>query len=218
MDLNLKTKFSSNTVIVFDFDGTIADSFGTVIKILGELSNNPTFKNIVPREQMEQLRNEGIRKLIKTRSVISMAQLPFWVRRFRQELNNKLSTTTPIKDISEVINSLKNKYKIAIISSNAKENIEIFLKNNGINVDYIYSGSSIFGKSKVINVFIKKEKINRGDVIYIGDEDRDIEAAHKSHIFSIAVSWGYNSEKVLIGASPNILIKKPEELISIFLD
>lgn len=217
MSLDLKTKFSSNTVIVFDFDGTIADSFGMVIKILGELSNDPVFRDIAP-EQMEQLRNEGIRKLMKTKNTISMAQLPFLVRRFRQELNNKLSTINPIKGMPEVINSLKNKYKIAVISSNAKENIETFLKNNGIDVDYIYSGSSIFGKSKVINAFIKKEKINRGDVIYIGDEDRDIEAAHKSHIFSIAVSWGYNSEKVLMGASPNILIKKPEELINIFLD
>lgn len=211
-----KIKFSSKTVIVFDFDGTIADSFGTVIKILGELSNDPALKNIVPREQMEQLRNEGIRKLIKKRSIVSMAQLPFWVKRFRQELNNKLSTINPIKDVPEVINSLKNKYKIAIISSNAKENIENFLKNNGIKFDYIYSGSSIFGKSRVINTFLKKEKINRKNIIYIGDEDRDIEAAHKSHIFSIAVSWGYNSEKVLIKARPDILINKPKELLNIF--
>ena len=216
MDSHLKTELSSNTVIVFDFDGTIADSFGTVIKIMGELSNNPTFKNIEPGEQMEQLRNEGIRKLTKTGNIVTMAQLPFWVRRFRQELNNKLSTINPIKEMPEVINSLKKKYKIAVISSNAKENIDIFLKSNGINVDYIYSGSSIFGKSKVINKFIKKEKLNRKDIIYVGDEDRDIEAAHKSNIFSIAVSWGYNSEKVLMEASPDILMKSPGELINFF--
>ncbi|MEK7160490.1 MAG: HAD-IA family hydrolase, partial [Patescibacteria group bacterium] len=152
----------------------------------------------------------------KTGNIVTMAQLPFWVRRFRQELNNKLSTINPIKEMPEVINSLKKKYKIAVISSNAKENIDIFLKSNGINVDYIYSGSSIFGKSKVINKFIKKEKLNRKDIIYVGDEDRDIEAAHKSNIFSIAVSWGYNSEKVLMEASPDILMKSPGELINFF--
>lgn len=214
---NLKTKFSSKTVIVFDFDGTIADTFDTIMKILDELSDEFGFKKIKP-EQIEQLRNEEIRKLMEAKNIISMARLPFLVRRIRQELNKKLPIIAPIKGMPEVINSLKKKYKIAIISSNSKENVGIFLRSNGIDVDYIYCGSSVFGKSKVINAFIKKEKINRDDVIYIGDEARDIEAAHKNHIFSIAVSWGYNSEKLLMGVFPNILINKPEELENFFIN
>lgn len=216
MNLSLKKKFSSSTVIIFDFDGTIADSFATVIKILGELSNDSSFKDVEPDEYMEQLRNGGIRKVLRTTNLISMARLPFRVNWFRRELGNRISTISPIKGMPDVINSLKSKYKIAIISSNSKENIEAFIKNNGIQVDYVYSGSSIFGKSKVINAFLKKEKIDKGQAVYIGDEDRDIEAAQKSHLFCVAVNWGYNSEKALIKAAPDILVKKPEELLSIF--
>lgn len=63
--LNLERKFSSKTIIVFDFDGTIANTFDIIIKILDELSGEFDFKKIVP-QQIEQLRNKGIRELIKT--------------------------------------------------------------------------------------------------------------------------------------------------------
>lgn len=213
---NLKTKFSSKTVIVFDFDGTIADTFNTILKILDGLSEEFGFKKI-ESNQIEKLRNRGIRELMKEQTAISMARLPFLVRRIRNELNKKLPIIAPIEGIGEALSALTGKgYKTAIISSNSKENIEKFLKDNGIHIDFIYSGSSVFGKSRVINSFIKNEKLNRENMVYVGDEIRDIEAAHKSHIFSIAVSWGYNSEGLLMKAAPNMLIHKPAELEKIF--
>ena len=79
--------------------------------------------------------------------------------------------------------------------------------------DFIYSGTILFGKSKAINKFLKQENIKPEAVIYVGDEIRDIEAARRSEIKVIAVSWGFNSEQVLAELHPDYLIQNPAELI-----
>jgi phosphoglycolate phosphatase len=50
---------------------------------------------------------------------------------------------------------------------------------------------------------------------YIGNEDRDIHAAHKLKIPIIAVTWGYNVRELLATEKPDYLIDKPEELLGI---
>ena len=41
---------------------------------------------------------------------------------------------------------------------------------------------------------------------------RDIIAAKKVGVRSVAVSWGYNSESALKDLQPDILVKTPEQL------
>jgi phosphoglycolate phosphatase-like HAD superfamily hydrolase len=49
------------------------------------------------------------------------------------------------------------------------------------------------------------------------DEVRDIEAAKKSGIKSIAVAWGYNTKDALIKENPDFLVNSPDELINIIV-
>ena len=64
----------------------------------------------------------------------------------------------------------------------------------------------------VINKILKQKKIEKKDVFYVCDEVRDIAAAKKSGIKSIAVVWGYNSEEALQKEEPEFMIKTPQEL------
>ena len=58
-------------------------------------------------------------------------------------------------------------------------------------------------------------KIDKSKAYYIGDETRDIEAAKKNHIKSIAVTWGYNSETALEKYDPSYIAKTPKDLLTI---
>jgi phosphoglycolate phosphatase-like HAD superfamily hydrolase len=62
---------------------------------------------------------------------------------------------------------------------------------------------------------LRKESLNPEEVVYVGDETRDIEAAKKSQIKVIAVTWGFNSKQVLAAQNPDFLIDRPEELIKV---
>ena len=116
----------------------------------------------------------------------------------------------------EVITQLiAHAYSLSIVTSNTKEAVTEFLTKQQLNYfDHIYSDKSLFGKHVVLDNFIKKHSINRDEAIYIGDEIRDIEAAHKAHLKIIAVTWGFNSKAGLVKYHPDYLIDSPQELFA----
>ena len=117
-----------------------------------------------------------------------------------------------------ILKQLRKRYRLGIVSSNSEENIKKILKENGVDklFDYIYSASSLFGKHKNLKRLIKKYKLNLEEVIYVGDEDRDILAAKKVGIKVVAVTWGYNSKEKLMKEKPDYLVSSPKELEKIF--
>ena len=52
-------------------------------------------------------------------------------------------------------------------------------------------------------------------MIYIGDETRDIEAAHDAKIKIIAVTWGLNSRQILTKYKPEWLVNAPDDVITV---
>jgi phosphoglycolate phosphatase-like HAD superfamily hydrolase len=80
-------------------------------------------------------------------------------------------------------------------------------------IDFVFSGSSIFGKHVVLQELIKKHGLKKEETVYIGDEVRDVEASKKAGIKAIAVTWGYNTRKALETAKADIVVDKPAELI-----
>ena len=116
---------------------------------------------------------------------------------------------------SRIFKKLNEDYKLGIVSSNSEENIRIVLRRYKIEnlFEFVYSSSSIFGKHLVLKRMCKKYKINPNSIIYIGDEDRDIIAAKKAKIKIIAVTWGFNSEKLLKEEKPDYLVNAPKEIL-----
>ena len=201
-------------VILFDFDGTIADTYQAIAKITNQLSNEFGYKAL-NQDELLLLKNLSSREIVK-RSEISIFKLPFLVRRVRAELSKEIAELSPINDIHQVLFELKNRgYILGIVTSNIKKNVEIFLANNHLNslFSFIYSSTGIFGKHRVINQVIKDNKLHKSNVTYIGDETRDIRSARKSKIGIIAVSWGFNSADILQEYQPDLLVDQPQELL-----
>ncbi|HAC62828.1 MAG TPA: carotenoid oxygenase [Cyanothece sp. UBA12306] len=203
-------------VIVFDFDGTLADSYNTFVEIANGLSEEFGYKPINLEEQ-QQLKHLSARDIIK-QSAISPFKIPFILRRVKYELNNKIHELKPINQIPDYLQELKKQgYLLGIVTSNIEKNVIAFLENNQLTdlFDFIHSEIALFGKHKVINKLIKKSQFSKNEVIYVGDETRDIYSAKKSQIKVIAVSWGFNSPEILAQYQPDFLIYQPQELIQV---
>ncbi|MGK7917919.1 MAG: HAD-IA family hydrolase [Prochloraceae cyanobacterium] len=206
----------ATTVIVFDFDGTIADTYDAILAIANRLSGEFGYKP-VNKTELAQLKQLSSREIIK-QSEISIFTLPFLLRRLKEELTKEIIQLNPILGIDEVLYQLKKQgYQLGIITSNIEANVVAFLKANNLLslFDFIFSGTTIFGKHKVINQFLKQNHLTTEQVIYVGDETRDIKAAKKSKVKVIAVSWGFNSPSVLAQYQPDFLIHKPQELMKV---
>ena len=202
-------------VIIFDFDGTLADTVDILLSITNRLSAEFGFKSAT-KEELAQLSNLNSWQILQY-SGISIFKFPLLIRRLKAELHSEVPHIQLFPGIKEVLLELKKRgFQLGIITSNSKENVLGSLEKNGLQdtFTFIYSGST-FGKHKVINKWLRIENIHTEKVVYVGDEIRDIDAAKKTGIKVIAVGWGFNSQEALAAQNPDFLIERPQELIEI---
>jgi phosphoglycolate phosphatase len=203
-------------VIIFDFDGTIADTVDALVSIANRLAVE--FKYIkITHGELALLRHLTSREIIKY-SGISFFKIPFLLKKVKGELKDKIKEFKPIPEIQDALIELRNDgHRLGIITSNSQENVTQFLKSNDLDYlfEFIYSGVTIFGKTTIINNVLRQKQLKPQEVIYVGDETRDIEASKKANIKVIAVSWGFNSVEALAKEKPDFLIHQPKELLEV---
>jgi phosphoglycolate phosphatase-like HAD superfamily hydrolase len=205
----------SSKTIIFDFDGTIADTLETIATLYNKIAHDFNCKP-VSFEEKEKFRSMKTHEFLKECN-IPVLLLPVLAIRIKAELKFEIRKVKAIAGIVEALHEIKKAgYSIGVMSSNSVENINIFLQENSIEklFDFVHSGKNIFGKDKVILRVISKNKLNKKEVIYVGDETRDIEALKRIKIPIIAVSWGFNSHQILEKLNPEGLIDNPNELLS----
>lgn len=206
---------ANKKLILFDFDGTIADTFKLSRQVVNDHAEELGFKRLTDKE-IEKLRGMTAKEIF-TYIKIPLYRLPKLIILYHHEMAKVIIKAFPIKGILNVLKIFKEKgYRLGIVSSSTKENIEVFLNHHNMMVfDFIHSKFDPFGKHGAIKEIIKTYSLNPSRVIYIGDEARDIEAAKKAGVGFIAVTWGFNTKKLLLKHNPTYLVEKPEELISV---
>jgi phosphoglycolate phosphatase len=207
---------SENYYLMFDFDGTLVDSFYTVLQNLEILSDEFHFKKI-------NLNDRDMLKNLTSKELIKYLQIPFYrlprvLRRVRESMHEEILTLPLFSRFSQVLSELKNlNCSLGILTSNSLKNVEAWLQHHHIYhlFDFIHAESSYFGKKHLLKALMKKHEMKMESTFYIGDETRDIEAAKKCNIHSIAVSWGFNSETTLQQCNPCYMARKPEDILQI---
>ncbi len=203
-------------VILFDFDGTLADTLDALVKITNYLSREYGYPPVHSSE-IHQLKNLSSWQIVK-RSGLSIFQIPFLIRRVRSEFQHHLQWIQLFPGIQEALWRLKEQgYLIYILTSNSQNNVTTVFKNHQILdlVNGIYSSSNLFGKHKKIKTILQKVKVSPEQAIYVGDETRDIVAAQNAKIKVIAVTWGFNTKAVLAEHQPNAFVDQPQDLLKV---
>ncbi|MBD2752934.1 HAD-IA family hydrolase [Spirosoma validum] len=178
-------------LVIFDFDGTLADSFPYFLSTINILAETYNFPRIEP-ENVDQLRGMDARQLMKN------AQLPAWkvpliANSFIRLMNRDIDQIQLFKGIPELLKQLSDHgVQLAIVSSNSEENIRRVLgSKNAYLISHYGCGTSLFGKQSKFRKAIAKSGVTPGEVLCVGDEIRDLEAAKEASIAFGAVSWGY---------------------------
>jgi phosphoglycolate phosphatase len=133
-------------------------------------------------------------------------------------MSKRLNEIEMFAGMSDLLESLHARgYKLFIMSSNSTSNISKFLSSNGVKKYFkkIYGGVGLLNKAGALRRTLKRNNLNPEDVIYVGDEVRDIEAAKDVDIKIVSVSWGFNDKTILNNEKPNFLVNTPAELLKI---
>jgi len=201
--------------VIFDFDGTIADTLAAIVRLANKYNADLGIPPL-DREEIEAMRGMSSRAILKKHR-IPLAKLPYLLIHYQKELSHEIDKLGLFPGIREVLLELKALgVKLGILTSNSEENVEKFLQARELDVfDFIHSEVNLFGKSRALKHVLKENEVDRGEVIYVGDEARDIDACRKAKVPVIAVSWGFQRRDFLIDHDPNFIVDSPGEILEI---
>lgn len=203
-------------VIIFDFDGTLVDTTEILFRVFNDLADQYHYSPI-SKETWSSVRDKGIKQYLSAHAKIPFRKLWEFTRRARARYRSYSAAIRPFPNIKETLDALQEKgHTIGIVSSNATDTIATILKKFGMSIDFTVT-SSIFGKSRTLNALTRKYHFNKNEILYIGDEVRDVEACRKSSIDILAVTWGLNSKTTLQKAGA-LTIDHPSQILETLSD
>ena len=198
--------------VIFDFDGTVADTYDVALQILHEIAD--ARRTDAPRD-IESLRMMSAAEVIR-KYRLSVLDLLFFEKKYEDGIYRCICDIKPFAGLKAVLRKLDKSYGLGIISSNRRENVFAFLHHTGLDryFDFLETGSPLLGKPRRIRAIMKKHGYRRADVVYVGDEVRDVEAGRKVGVKVVAVGWGFNKTKRLKAAKPDFFVSRPSQLVS----
>ena len=200
--------------VVFDFDGTIADSKSAILSVYNQVAEkhrfNPMLETDIPVLSRLSI-PERCRKMN-----VPLYKLPALMVEVTRSYRNVVDSVAAFDGMIPVLQTLhRHGLTVGIISSNSAENIQRFLARNGMDsvVQRVHCSSNMFGKDKVISRYLKKYGLSPEQVLYVGDEERDVVACKKTKLRVLSVSWGIESLDVLTRAGPDFIAHQPADIL-----
>lgn len=199
--------------IIFDFDGTLADSNQLLMKAWNTFADKYHYTPVT-LDDLTISRNLSIQERAR-KYRFPMHKLPIILPKFYRFFKDHMEEVQLFNGIKEMLDTLSAKgFTIIILSSNAKENIESLLQREEVTcVSQILTSSKLFSKDAVLKKFMKKQQVAPEEILYVGDELRDIVACNKVNIPFMWVSWGLDGFELIRKENPKYIVHTPDELI-----
>ncbi len=201
-------------LIIFDFDCTLADSFPWFLDVFDAIADRFHFARL-DRLNIEALRHLDARELMR-RHGVPLWKVPMIAAHARTLQGRDVDRIRLFDGMVEVLGTLKARgVKTAVVTSNARENVETVLGASTAQIDHHACGSSLFGKAAKFKAVMKMADVMPQDTLAIGDEVRDIDAARACGIRAGAVAWGYSAPERLAADRPDHMFHTPANILSV---
>src|SRR5215470_7409013 len=184
------------SLAIFDLDGTLVDSFPWFTRTINDVADRFGFRRVVEHE-LEELR------AAPTREILAHLQLPLWkvpaVARYMRRLKAEAAANTPLfPGVPAMLQQLADAgIKLALVTSDSQANARRKLGEAAALFSYYDCAASLFGKPARFRRVIRRAGVDKGQIIAIGDEVRDVEAARAVGISCGSVAWGYAAPQAL---------------------
>lgn len=200
-------------LVVWDFDGTLADSLATAAVLFNRLAPEAGFK---PIDDLDAARSLSTRQFLRQHG-ISLWRLPRFVRKYQAAAAGEADRLKLNPGVAEALGALAAAgVRLGVLSSNREDNIRRCLRANGAehHFAFVVGYPRLFGKGKALKRIVRAEGVDRADVLYVGDELRDIEAAKKAGVKVAAVTWGFHKPELLRTGGPDFVVGDAGELMA----
>lgn len=208
---------NTQKLLLFDFDGVIADSMGLVRIFYNKIHK----KYNLPYAYDER----DISKLFYKNVYEGLADAGLDPKKARAFLDDMKTMTfenetlyEPFEGIGDVLRKLHNdNHLMGIISSNHTTIIETFLKKHTLAslFNHLHGAEEKTSKVEKIKQSMENLHFEENNTYYIGDTVGDIKEGKEANVYTVGVSWGYHDTKDLERAHPTFLFNKPAQLLKL---
>lgn len=203
--------------VIFDFDGTLADSGFAVDRLMDYFIRKYRINNIGNRN-FRNINTLPLRQRFKELG-IPLYKLPLISLEAIRVYSRFVAEIKLIEGIEKLLCKLsEHSIELNILSSNSVRNIKRVLQKNKIDFfSGVYSTSNIIKKDRALLKLIKKRKLSRDNIIYVGDQLNDVISCKRIQVKVAAVCWGSDSEDLLMQGKPDYLCRKPSDLYNFLI-
>jgi phosphoglycolate phosphatase len=200
-------------LVIFDFDGTLADSFPWFLRTLESVSERFSLAAVSPGD-IADLRHKSTREIIASLAIPTW-KLPLLARHLRERAQREYAEIQLFAGVELMLSMLATHgVKLALASSNREVTVRAVLGEKcAAHFDQFACGASLFGEAALFRRLLRKANVDVHDTLCIGDEVRDAEAARAAGIRFAAVSWGFNSIEALQRESPHAVFYETADII-----
>jgi phosphoglycolate phosphatase len=205
-------------LIIFDFDGVLADTLNDLIQFGQEVCDELGIKHVVKKDDLSNLEIMSFASFGRACEVPEHLVDEF-VQRCLKRFAEKQSPPAIFNGLSTIVRNFAINNTIAIITTNSSQNVNAFLIEHGLDecIHAVY-GVDIPG-SKAQKISIARNQFSadtkRESVFMIGDSLSDISAAKEASVTSVAVTWGHQSLEHLRRGDPDYVVRFPHDLIEV---
>ena len=191
------------SLVIFDLDGTLADSFPWFLGVVNGVAREHGFRPIADAD-IEPLRRAGSREILR--------RLDVPLRALKRE---QVAAIPLFPGVPAMLQALSDaQIVLALVSSDNEDNARAQLGAGAAHFSHFACGASLFGKAAKFKRILRRTGVAPRQAIAIGDEVRDIEAARAAGIACGAVTWGYAAPEALTAWKPDLVFERIEDIVS----
>jgi phosphoglycolate phosphatase len=191
-------------LVLFDFDGTLADSLPWFIAAFNELAGPLRFRRLGP-DEVERTRAMGPRQVMRLLGV-PWWKVPLIAQRMRRQMAAHTERIRPFDGVPEMLRRLAEAgLEMGVVTSNAERNVRAILGDSAAHFRHWKCEASLFGKPAQLRALLRETRAAPREVLCVGDELRDAEAARAAGLDFAAVTWGYATPEALRATRPALV-------------
>ncbi|MDG2252060.1 MAG: HAD-IA family hydrolase [Methylophilaceae bacterium] len=204
-------------VIIFDWDGTIVNSTGLIVKAIKEAALVKGITLIDERKISSVIGlglDQAFRVLFNNTSMQEIIELQELYKDFYLENINKVSLfdgiVPGIKDLH------RRGYNLAIATGKSRRGLDIDLKQSGLEplFNITKTMDECFSKPhpQMVNEILDFYIIEKNEALIVGDSTYDLEMALNAGIDSLGVTFGSHNKAELLNYNPKAIVDNAYEI------
>lgn len=201
-------------LVLFDLDGTLAESLTVGLEVMNGLRLVFGYGKLDPVDP--RLRMVHGMAFLRDILGLGLIKMIAWVPLFKFLVVRRAGEIGVYPGWTDTLKKIKRRYRLGIITSSPENYVRTVLENGGFSdFDIIVTGVRYHRKDAALAKIMAEQGVKADNILYVGDELRDLDACRKVKVPFAAVSWGKDHEDLFLARRRQIrtLLREPEDIL-----